>query len=127
MIFKIFRNDLKGKRILETGEKYYFQDTGLRHAILSYNQNDINQLLENVVLLNMLIHGYRVTIGKYGHKEIDFICEKGNERIYIQVTLSLANEKVKNSEYGNLLDLQDNSILKWLSQPTSTEAILIRG
>lgn len=75
----------------------------------------------------MLIHGYRVTIGKYGHKEIDFICEKGNERIYIQVTLSLANEKVKNSEYGNLLDLQDNSILKWLSQPTSTESILIRG
>jgi uncharacterized protein len=108
LVFKISRNDLKGKRILEIGEKYYFHDTGLRHAIISYKPNDINQLLENVVLLHLLIHGYNVTIGKMGDKEIDFICDKNNERMYIQVTLSLADEKVKNREYGNLLEIADN-------------------
>lgn len=108
LIAKISRNDLKGKRILEIGEKYYFHDTGLRHAIISYKPNDINQLLENIVLLHLLIHGYNVTIGKIGDKEIDFICDKNNDRTYIQVTLSLADENVRNREYGNLLEAEDN-------------------
>lgn len=108
LIAKISRNDLKGKRILEIGEKYYFHDTGLRHAIISYKPGDINQLLENIVLLHMLIHGYSVTIGKLGDKEIDFICDKNSNRIYIQVTLSLADENVRTREYGNLLETGDN-------------------
>lgn len=108
LIAKISRNDLKGKRILEIGEKYYFHDIGLRHAIVSYKPGDINQLLENVVLLHMLIHSYSITIGKLGDKEIDFICEKNNNRIYIQVTLSLADENVRKREYGNLLEIGDN-------------------
>ncbi len=108
LISKISRNDLKGKRILEIGEKYYFHDTGMRHAIVSYKPGDINQLLENIVLIHMLIHGYKVTIGKLGDKEIDFICEKNKNRIYIQVTVSLADENVRNREYGNLLETGDN-------------------
>ncbi|HON19470.1 MAG TPA: ATP-binding protein [Salinivirgaceae bacterium] len=108
LIARISRNDLKGKRILEIGEKYYFHDTGLRHSIIAYKPNDINQLLENVVLLHLLIHGYKVTVGKMGSREIDFICDKNNNRTYIQVTLSLADENVRNREYGNLLDIDDN-------------------
>ncbi len=108
LIAKISQNDLKEKRILEIGEKYYFHDIGLRHAIIPYKPGDINQLLENVVLLHMLIHGYSITIGKLGDKEIDFICEKNNNRIYIQVTLSLADENVRKREYGNLLETVDN-------------------
>lgn len=108
LIAKISRNDLKGRRILEIGEKYFFHDTGLRHAIISYKPSDINQLLENIVLLHLLIQGFNVTIGKLGDKEIDFICEKNNTRIYIQVTLSLADENVRKREYGNLLETSDN-------------------
>ncbi len=107
-IFKVKRNDLKGKRILEIGEKYYFGDTGLRHALTGYKQNDISQLLENVVFNHLQIHGYEITIGKLLTKEIDFVCEKNGNRLYIQVCLSLASEDVKNREYENLIAIKDN-------------------
>ena len=107
-IIKIKRNDIKGKRLLETGEKYYLEDTGLRHALTGYKENDISQLLENVVLLHLLVNDYDVTIGKLGNKEIDFICEKHDNRIYIQVTFSLADEEVKKREFGNLLEIKNN-------------------
>lgn len=107
-IIKIKRTDIKGKRILEIGEKYYLEDTGLRHALTGYKQNDISQLLENVVLLHLLINDYEVTVGKLSDKEIDFICDKLDNRIYIQVTLSLASEEVKKREYGNLLAIKNN-------------------
>jgi predicted AAA+ superfamily ATPase len=108
MIFSIKRNDLKGKRILEIGEKIYFHDLGLRNALNGYRQNDISQILENIVLLHLLIYNYKVTIGILGDKKIDFVCEKNNKLIYIQVTLSLADEKVRQREIGNLLEIKDN-------------------
>ncbi len=108
LVFALKRNDLKGKRILEIGEKIYFNDLGLRNALNGYRQNDISQMLENTVLTHLLIYNYEVTIGKVGDKEIDFVCDKNNKRIYIQVTLSLADEKVKEREIGNLLMLKDN-------------------
>ncbi len=108
LVFSIKRNDLKGKRILEIGEKLYFHDIGLRNSLQGYKQNDISQILENVVLLHLLIHNYKVTIGKLGDQEIDFVCEKNNQRIYIQVTLSLADENVRKREIGNLLLIKDN-------------------
>lgn len=107
-IIKVKRTDIKGKRILEIGEKYYLEDTGLRHALTGYKQNDISQLLENIVLLHFLINDYEVTVGKLGDKEIDFICDKLDTRIYVQVTLSLASEDVKKREYGNLLAVKNN-------------------
>ncbi len=108
LVFALKRNDLKGKRILEIGEKIYFQDLGLRNALNGYKQNDISQLLENIVLIHLLTYNYQVTIGKIGDKEIDFVCDKNNKRLYIQVTLSLADEKVREREIGNLLLLKDN-------------------
>jgi len=107
-IIKIKRTDIKGKRILEIGEKYYLEDMGLRHALTGYKQNDISQLLENIILLHLLVNDYEVTIGKLGDKEIDFICDKLDTRIYIQVTLSLASEEVRKREYGNLLAIKNN-------------------
>lgn len=108
LIFSLKRNDLKGKKILEIGEKIYFQDMGLRNAINGYKTNDIGQLLESVTLTNLLAYNYEVNTGKIGDKEIDFVCNKNNKRLYIQVTLSLADEKVKNREIGNLLLIKDN-------------------
>jgi len=108
LIFKIKRNDLKGKRILGIGEKYYFGDLGLRHAIAGYKPNDISQLLENIVFLHLKIKNYVITIGKLNEKEIDFVCKKDSQILYVQVTLTLANEEIKKREYGNLLDIKDN-------------------
>ncbi len=107
-IFQVKRNDLKGKRILEIGEKYYFGDMGIRHALKRYSDNDISQLLENAVFLHLKTKLYQVHIGKWNDKEIDFVCSKANEKIYIQVTLSLSDKKVREREYGNLLSIRDN-------------------
>ncbi len=108
LICSLKRNDLKGKRIVEIGEKIYFQDLGLRNALNGYKQNDISQLLKNIVLTHLLIYNYHVSVGKMGDKEIDFVCDKENIRIYVQVTLSLADENVREREIGNLLMLKDN-------------------
>lgn len=108
LVIRIQRNDLKGKRILEIGEKIYFHDLGLRHALSGYKTNDIGQVFENVVLNFLFINGFEVTIGKIGNKEIDFVCDKGEQRLYIQVTLSLADENVRKREIGNLIEIKDN-------------------
>jgi len=107
-LFKAKRNDLKGKRILEFGEKYYFEDLGIRHAIGGYKNDDINKILENTVYLQLLIWGYEVTVGKLNNKEIDFVAEKTGNRIYVQVAFSIPDEKVKSREFGNLLEIKDN-------------------
>ncbi len=107
-ISKIKRNDLKGKKILEIGEKYYFQDIGIRNAIISYKQNDLLQIIENIVLHHLLILNYNVTVGRLNEKEIDFVCDRFEQRLYIQVTISLADPNVKNREIGNLLEIKDN-------------------
>lgn len=108
LVFGIRRNDLKGKKILETGEKMYFQDMGLRNSLLGFRQDDISQLLENVVFQHLLINNFKITIGKIDDKEIDFVCEKNNSKLYIQVTLSLSDKNVRSREINNLLLLKDN-------------------
>lgn len=105
---KVKRNDLKGKKILEFGEKYYFEDLGIRHAIGGYKNDDINKILENLVYLHLAFCGYEVTVGKLLDKEIDFVADKADRRIYVQVAFSIPNQKVKDREFGNLLSINDN-------------------
>ncbi len=107
-IFKALRADITGKKIFEIGEKYYFEDLGLRHSIIGYKANDINKILENAVYQHLKISGYHISIGKSGNKEIDFICEKSGKKIYVQVTYLLQDEKTVNREFGNLLEIKDN-------------------
>lgn len=107
-IFQVRRFDIKGKRILEVSEKYYIEDLGIRHSLIGFKMNDMAQILENIVFMHLLINDYDVMTGKFGDKEIDFICDRHDKRTYIQVTLSLADEKVKQREYGNLLEISDN-------------------
>ncbi|MEF8812153.1 MAG: ATP-binding protein [Bacteroidales bacterium] len=108
-IFKVERADLKGKKIFEIGEKYYFEDLGLRHSISGYRPNDINKILENTVYQHLLVSGYSVTVGKLGDKEIDFVCDKaGGDRIYVQVAYQLPDEKAMEREFGNLEQIRDN-------------------
>jgi uncharacterized protein len=107
-IFKVQRSDIAGKRIFEIGEKFYFEDLGLRHSLIGYRQNDINKILENIVFIHLKMAGYAVTIGWDNGKEIDFICERKSEKLYIQVAYILSDENVRNREFGNLLSIQNN-------------------
>lgn len=106
-LHKIKRYDIQGKRHLEISEKYYLGDLGLRHALFGYRKNNINQFLENIVCLELLRRGYQLSIGKSGEKEIDFIAEKNNEKMYIQVCYLLASEDVFSREFDVLQELKD--------------------
>jgi predicted AAA+ superfamily ATPase len=105
---KINRFDVKGKRLLETFEKYYMADIGFRFAKLGYTPQAISGQLENIVLLELQARDYLVTIGKVDEKEIDFIATKGNEKIYIQVCTTLADQKVIDREYASLEAVDDH-------------------
>ncbi len=107
-IYKVKRSEIKGRKIFEVGEKYYFEDPGIRNTICGYQQSHINQLLENIVYLHLRMAGYEVFVGKMGDKEIDFIAEKNNERLYIQVAYLISDENVRDREFGNLLEIKDN-------------------
>lgn len=107
-LYKAKRHDLKGKKILEFGEKYYFEDVGIRHAIGRFKSEDINKIMENLVFIHLQINGFNVTVGKLQDKEIDFVAEKTGKRIYVQVAFSIPDEKVREREFGNLLLIKDN-------------------
>ena len=108
LLYRIPRQDLVGKKILSINEKYYLVDVGLREAIYGHNQQDIDQILENIVCMELLRRGYSVTIGKAGVREIDFVCEKQQKRIYIQVTYLLATEETVKREFAAFAAIRDN-------------------
>ena len=107
LVHKVPRFDIKGKRLLETQEKYYLSDLGLRHAIIGYRDNDISGVLENVVYLELLRRGYSVKIGKQGAAEVDFVADKGDDRLYVQVCYVLTDENTER-EFAPLEAIADN-------------------
>jgi uncharacterized protein len=107
-VAKVNRADPGGKKIFEIGEKYYFEDLGIRNFIAGYKPGDLNKILENVVYLHLKVAGYKIFIGKLGEKEIDFICERAGEKIYVQVCYLLSDERVIEREFGNLMLIKDN-------------------
>ncbi len=102
------RYDVKGKRLLELHEKYYLADPGLLFALTGYDPAAISQRLENVVMNEMLTRGFSVTVGKTGTYEIDFICEKGNEKLYLQVCKSLYEGNASTREYRAFEGIDDH-------------------
>jgi len=107
-ILKVQRSEIAGKKIFEIGEKYYFEDLGLRHTIIGYRQADIGRILENIVFLHLKRSGYEITVGRIGEKEIDFACEKTGGRLYVQVAYMITDQTVHDREFGNLLAIRDN-------------------
>lgn len=108
LIYKVKRQDLQGKQILSSNEKYYIADHGIREAVFGGNMRDINLILENIVYMELLRRGYSVTAGKTGNKEIDFVCDKRGEKIYVQVTYMLASEETIEREFGVYDSVNDN-------------------
>jgi len=112
LIHRVERYDIVGKRLFEVGEKYYFENLGIRHAIWGYKPQDMGKVLENVVCNQLLFKGWKVTTGSLNREEIDFVCEKEGEKMYVQVTLRMNEESTIKREFGNLLKIEDNYIKK---------------
>jgi predicted AAA+ superfamily ATPase len=108
ILYKTERYNLKGKRILRSPQKYYIVDSGIRNTILGFRDLDIGRVLENIIYLELRRRGYDVRVGVDDQFEIDFIATKNDEKLYVQTTLSLADEKVKHRELQGLLSIKDN-------------------
>ena len=109
IIDRVERYNIHGKRILELGEKYYFEDLGIRNRIIGGNrQFDIEKVMENAVYRHLRQLGFTVFVGQLRKGEIDFVAEKADRTVYIQVTYLLANQETVDREFGNLSAITDS-------------------
>jgi uncharacterized protein len=108
LIHRVPRFDIIGKRLFEVGDKYYFENLGIRHALWGYRIEDKGKILENAVYNQLLFLGYQVKVGVLGVHEIDFVAEKEGEKWYLQVALFIHDEKTMEREFGNLSRISDN-------------------
>lgn len=106
--YEIKRFDIKGKEYLKTLGKYYIVDLGFRNLLLGYRNRDTGHVLENIVYLELLRRGYDVAIGKIDNLEIDFIAQKADEKLYIQVTDDMSISSVTQRELAPLKKVKDN-------------------
>lgn len=108
VFFSVGRYDVKGKQLLKTLGKNYIIDLGFRNMLLGYRDADRGHILENIVFLELLRRDYRVYIGKIGETEIDFVAEKPNDKVYIQVTESMQSPETRERELRPLRMIPDN-------------------
>ena len=108
LFYQVKRQEIQGKQILSSNEKYYIADHGIREAVFGGNTRDINLVLENIVYMELLRRGYTVTVGRVGEREVDFVCDKRNERLYVQVAYLLASEDTIDREFGAYHSIKDN-------------------
>lgn len=108
LVHKVQRYDIIGKRVFEFGEKYYFENLGIRHGLWGYRIEDRGKIIENTVYNHLLFKGYSVKVGVLGSTEIDFVGEKDGEKRYIQVALTMNETKTIEREFGNLQKISDN-------------------
>ena len=115
LIYKVERYDIRGKKPMDSLEKYYVSDTGMRNAVLGISsREDISRLVENVVYLELLRRGYEVSVGKYGDTEVDFTARRLNSIEYYQVTLSMMSESTYDREvrpFGLIKDSYAKTVL----------------
>lgn len=109
LLSTVERYDVHGKKLLESNEKLYFGDIGLRNLIAGgERQGDIEKVLENVVYQQLRRMGYTVNVGQLRAGEVDFVCTKSNERVYIQVAYLIASPETEEREFGILDNIRDN-------------------
>ncbi|WP_439240374.1 ATP-binding protein [Lonepinella sp. BR2474] len=108
ILHKVSRFDIHGKEILKTQEKFYLGDISLLYATMGFRSSLIAGILENIVYLELKRRGYQVYIGKLGDKEIDFIAQKQQEKIYVQVSYKLESEHTIQREFSPLQSINDH-------------------
>lgn len=112
IVHRVGRYDIVGKRVFERGEKYYFENLGIRNTIAGYKRQDRGMRLENLVYNHLIFCGYKVKIGTLGSEEIDFVCQRKGETLYVQVAIELSKQETINREFGNLLKIKDDNYPK---------------
>jgi len=108
VVHRINRYDIVGKKLFERKEKYFFENMGIRNAIAGYKYQDRAKRLENLVCNHLLYCGYDVKVGTLSPEEIDFVCTRDGETLYIQVAVELSLPDTIEREFGNLLKIKDN-------------------
>lgn len=108
IIHKVGRYDIQGKKIFEIGDKFYFEDLGLRNAMVDFKQTDIGKIIENAVYNHLILNDYEVRIGQLGSLEIDFTGKRKGEILYVQVCYLLHDQSTIDREFGNLEKINDN-------------------
>ena len=108
LLHRCIRYDLQGRELLKTQEKFYLADVALRYSVLGDDADSVAASLENIVYLELCRRGYTVNVGKTDGGEIDFVAERQNERLYVQVTQEIRSEKTAKREYERLLEIRDN-------------------
>lgn len=109
MIDRVQRYDIRGKRIFEQQEKYYFEDLGIRNYLCrDKRQTDLEKILENAVYIKLINEGYTVYVGQLDGKEIDFVAQRGDETAYYQVSMQISSPDTYEREFGNLKRIKDN-------------------
>ncbi len=108
IFYSVGRYDVKGKQLLKTLGKHYIIDMGFRNMLLGYRDADRGHIIENIVFLELLRRDYRVYIGKVGETEVDFVAEKPNDKLYIQVTESMQSPQTRERELRPLRMIKDN-------------------
>lgn len=119
IFYKAGRYDIKGRQLLKTLGKYYIVDMGLRNMLLGYRDVDRGHVLENIVYFELLRRDYRVSIGKIDEREVDFVAERPDHKMYIQVPESLTGEKTRERELAPLRDIPDHHMKLVLSMDRS--------
>ncbi|MBX2966872.1 MAG: ATP-binding protein [Cyclobacteriaceae bacterium] len=107
ILYRVPRYDMKGREVLKTQEKFYISDVSLLYATMGFRDRMIAGILENIVFLELKRRGYKVYVGKSDNKEIDFIAEKQNEKIYVQVAYKLDSEQTVEREFSTLVSVAD--------------------
>lgn len=108
VVHKIGRYDIVGKKLFERGEKFFFENLGIRNAIAGYKLQDRAKRIENLVCNHLLFCGYEVKVGTLSTEEIDFVCTRDGERLYVQVAVELSSPETIAREFGILLKIKDN-------------------
>lgn len=109
LTYSVGRYDIHGKKLLESNDKCYFGDVGLRNFIAGgEREKDIEKVMENVVFQHLLRLGYTVKVGQLRAGEIDFVCTKSGQKVYVQVSYLIANDETRQREFGNLKIIPDD-------------------
>lgn len=109
IVTEVPRFDIRGKKLLQSNNKYYFEDTGIRNSCVETNRDkDIEKVIENIIYHQLIHDGYKVNVGRLLAGEVDFVCVKDKKRVYIQASYIIGNDETRQREFGALKGIADN-------------------